>query len=682
MPTLSKKDAHPQKLQQLLDCERTARIEAERLAEVRLRELHLYQTNLQLLEEIASSANETSSIHDAMQFAVNRLCAITNWPVGHVWSTDLSGTEPRLRSMNIWHCDYQRFKSLYDATERLVVPSGSALPGRVLATGLPAWITDVTTDQSFLRRQSAREAGIHSAFAFPVLIGSQAVAVLEFFSEVALEPDGALLRLMSQVGTQLARVIERVRAQAKLSHDAFHDPLTGLPNRALFIDRLRTAISRAKRDRDYRFAVLLLDIDRFQMINDSLGHQAGDALIIEIAKRLSRHLRRDDDTARPATISGPVRPPGDDTLARLGGDEFALLVDDISAPSDAVRVADRIQQALAAPYRINEQEIFATASIGITDSSAAYHAAGDALRDADTAMYRAKARGKARWEVFGHPMHHMAVNRLKLESDLHRALEREEFRVYYQPIISLHDGRISGFEALLRWNRPDVGLVSPGEFINVAEETGMIVFIGNWILQRACQQIHEWHLYQAQKAPLTISVNISARQFAQEDLVSQVEKVLMDTHILPSTVRLELTESVAMGDAGHTIRILKELKELGVRLSIDDFGTGYSSLSYLRRFPMDTLKIDRAFISKLDSNPENREIVKTIITLARNLGMAVVAEGTETLEEINHLQALECEFAQGFFFSRPVDNDAALGLLRDKALRPFVFTGPITHPKS
>jgi predicted signal transduction protein with EAL and GGDEF domain len=671
MPTLSTKRDDPSSLQQLLEHERNARIEAERIAEARLRELQHYQTSLHLLEEIALSANQTTSIHDAMQFTVNRVCAITGWPVGHVWSTDLSGSEPRLRSMNIWHCDYQRFKSLYDATESMVFPSGVGLPGRVVATGLPAWIRDVSSDEGFTRRQCARQVGISGAFAFPVLVGSQAVAVLEFFSQGASEPDDALLRLMSQVGTQLARVIERVRAQAKLSHDAFYDPLSGMPNRALFIDRLQRAISLAKRDRDYRFAVLLLDIDRFQMINDSLGHEAGDALIVEIAQRLSRHLRRDDPTARTGTVTGPARPPGDDTLARLGGDEFALLIDDITTPSDAVKIAERIQQVLAAPFQINEQEIFTTASIGITDNSVGYHSAGEALRDADTAMYRAKARGKARWEVFGHPMHHVAVNRLKLESDLRHALERDEFCVHYQPIISLNDGRIAGFEALLRWNRPDVGVVSPGEFIDVAEETGMIVLIGKWIMREACHQLHEFHMRHAQPAPLTISVNISARQFAQEDLVAQVEQILSDTQVLPSAVRLELTESVTMGDAEHTIKILKELKELGIRLSIDDFGTGYSSLSYLRRFPIDMLKIDRSFVRHLDSNPENREIVRTIVTLARNLGMAVVAEGPETLDEINHLKTLECEFGQGFFFSRPVDSNAALELLRDQALHPF-----------
>ena len=314
---------------------------------------------------------------------------------------------------------------------------------------------------------------------------------------------------------------------------------------------------------------------------------------------------------------------------------------------------------------ISGQDVFCTASIGIV-AGAGHANAADVLRNADTAMYRAKIHGKARCEIFGEDMHEQSVNRLKLETDLRRALERQEFRVYYQPIITLRSGEISGFEALLRWERPGKGFVSPVEFIGVAEEMGLIVLIGMWVLKTACKQAHQWHLEHPLDVPLTMSVNISARQFLQDDLVAQVERILRETEVEPSAIKLEITESVTMGDAERTIKVVQGLKKLGLRISIDDFGTGYSSLSYLRRFPMDTLKIDRSFVSNLKKNPENREIISTIIGLARNLGMNVVAEGAETLEEISYLKTLDCEFAQGYYYSKPVDSLGAQALLQVK----------------
>jgi PAS domain S-box-containing protein len=464
----------------------------------------------------------------------------------------------------------------------------------------------------------------------------------------------------------LKDITELKEAQEKLVHDAFHDPLTSLPNRALFLDRLERTVARAKRHKDYKFAVLFIDIDRFKIVNDSLGHHAGDELIIEFSKRILHSLRLEDVISRPATPDSLVNEwaTKDDTLARLGGDEFTVLLDDLRSPTDSIRVASRIQQSFAEPFFIGGQEVFTTASIGIAASSQAYASAGDVLRDADIAMYRAKAQGKARCEVFDQAMHDQAVGRLKLETDLRRALEREEFRVYYQPIVSLASGNIAGFEALVRWDRPGVGIVAPAEFIGVSEDMGLIVYIGNWVLRKACEQVHRWHLANPGKRLLTMSVNVSGRQFKQPDIVEQVEKILRETQVDPIAIELEITESVAMDNAERTIRIIKGLKNLGVRLSIDDFGTGYSSLSYLRRFPMDTLKIDRSFVQNLPSNPENLEIVRTIMSLARNLRMDVVAEGAETADEIAQLKALECDFGQGYFFSKPVDSQQADTLVR------------------
>ena len=467
----------------------------------------------------------------------------------------------------------------------------------------------------------------------------------------------------------LKDITELKQAQEKLVHDAFHDSLTNLPNRALFLDRLERTVARANRHKDYKFAVLFIDIDRFKIVNDSLGHHAGDELIIQFSKRILHSLRLEDVISRPATPDSLVNEwtTKDDTLARLGGDEFTVLLDDLRSPTDSIRVASRIQQSFAEPFLIAGQEVFTTASIGIAASSQSYASAADVLRDADIAMYRAKAQGKAQCEVFDQATHDQAVGRLKLETDLRRALEREEFRVYYQPIVSLASGNIAGFEALVRWDRPGVGIVAPAEFIGVAEEMGLIVFIGNWVLRKACEQAHRWHLANPGERLLTMSVNVSGRQFKHPDIVEQVEKILRETQVDPTAIKLEITETVTMDNAERTIRVVKGMKRLGVRLSIDDFGTGYSSLSYLRRFPMDTLKIDRSFVQNLASNPENLEIVRTIIGLARNLGMDVVAEGAETADEIEQLKALECDFSQGYFFSKPVDSEQADNLLRKTA---------------
>ena len=469
----------------------------------------------------------------------------------------------------------------------------------------------------------------------------------------------------------LKDVTQLKQAQQKLVHDAFHDPLTNLANRALFLDRLERTVARAKRHEDYKFAVLFIDIDRFKIVNDSLGHHAGDELIIQFSNRILHSLRLEDVISRPTTTPSYTLvnewTTKDDTLARLGGDEFTVLLDDLHSPTDSIRVASRIQESLTEPFIIAGQEVFTTASIGIAASSQAYTSAADVLRDADIAMYRAKAQGKARCEVFDQSTHDQAVGRLKLETDLRRALERGEFRVYYQPIVSLSTAKIAGFEALVRWERPGVGIVGPEEFVAVAEEMGLIVFLGSWVLRKACEQARRWHLASPGEKTLTMSVNVSGRQFKQPDIVEQVQRIVRETQVDPSAIKLEVTESVTMDNAERTIRIVKGLKNLGVRLSIDDFGTGYSSLSYLRRFPMDTLKIDRSFVQNLPGNPENLEIIRTIMGLARNLGMDVVAEGAETADEIAHLKALDCDFGQGYFFSKPVDSEEAGSLLRKAA---------------
>lgn len=457
-------------------------------------------------------------------------------------------------------------------------------------------------------------------------------------------------------------ITERKWAEEMLAHNAFHDGLTNLPNRALFLDRLQQALTLSKRHPNYKFAVLLIDVDEFKIINDSLGHAAGDDLLIQIGQRLKESVRRADTVSRPRTSDVPDRPANDDTLARLGGDEFTILLDDIRDPIEAVRVAERMQAELAIPFVVNQQGIVISASIGIAASTSPHTHAEDLLRDADIAMYRAKRAGKACCEVSDTAMHENAVKRLQLETDLRKALDQGQFRVYYQPIVSLQTGKITGFEALTRWQRPE-GILAPIAFIAVAEETGLIIPMNRQLLREACQHLRSWQSEFPSDSPLTMSVNITSREFVQPDLVSEIRKSLDQTGVDPGCLQLEIIETIAMGDAEKSGHVLAQLKALGVRLSIDDFGTGYSSLSRLRRIPVDTLKIDRAFISNMDTDPENREIVRAIIVLAHNLGLKVVAEGTEKEEHIDLLKQFNCEMAQGYLFSRPADDQAMLKLL-------------------
>ncbi|GAB1541017.1 hypothetical protein NUACC21_36860 [Scytonema sp. NUACC21] len=440
-------------------------------------------------------------------------------------------------------------------------------------------------------------------------------------------------------------ITERKRVESQLHHDAFHDTLTGLPNRALFMERLKCAVEQAKQQEDYLFAVLFLDLDGFKVINDSLGHLLGDQFLIAIASRLKVCL-------------GPR-----DTVARLGGDEFTVLLEGLQDVRDALCFADQIQQALSLPFYLDGQEVFSTASIGIALSEIGYDRPEDVLRDADTAMYQAKALGRARYKLFNSDMYTNAVARLQLETDLRRAIDRQEFRVYYQPIISLASGRMTAFEALLRWQHPERGFVSPLDFIPVAEETGLIVPIGYWVLQEACRQMQAWRVYYGTNSPRKISVNLSIKQFSQADLIEQITNILRSTGLDASSLVLEITESAIMEKSDRTTAALSQLQALGIELAIDDFGTGYSSLGRLHSFPICGLKIDRSFVSPINPNGRNLEIIETITTLAQKLGVYVTAEGVETSEQLALLRELNCEYGQGYFFARPLDSSAAEALI-------------------
>lgn len=439
----------------------------------------------------------------------------------------------------------------------------------------------------------------------------------------------------------LAEIAERHRIEEQLQHDALHDVLTGLPNRALCLDRLEHVVERAKRHEAYSFAVLFLDLDRFKVVNHSLGYLIGDQLLIAFVRRLEAGLR-----------------PGD-TLARLGGDEFTILLDDIKDASSAIHTAKQIQKELTLPFNLRGHEVFTSVSIGITLNASGYEQPQNLLRDAETAMYRAKERGKACYEIFNPDMHENAVVRLQLENDLRRAIERQEFQLHYQPIVAIETGRLCGFEALVRWQHPDQGIVYPTQFIPVAEETGLIVPLDQWVLRKACRQICLWQKQYPANIPLTVSVNLSAKQFSQPDLVEQIKQILQDTDLDACSLKLEITESVLMDNTESARSMLLQLKALGIQLLLDDFGTGYSSLSYLQRFPIDVLKIDRSFISNTNVGGQDFEIVQTIVTLAHVLGMDVIAEGVQTGTQLAFLKQLQCKYAQGYFFSKPMNTEVS-----------------------
>ncbi len=462
--------------------------------------------------------------------------------------------------------------------------------------------------------------------------------------------DGSPARM---AGSQ-SDITARKKAEEKLQHDALHDDLTGLANRVLFMDRLACALADFERVPKDQFAVLFFDLDRFKNVNDSLGHPLGDKLLKGIAQRLEHYLR-----------------PGD-TLSRIGGDEFAILLNRIKDIPAAIHVAERIQELLGMTFSIEGNEVFVTASIGIAHSDTGYRSPDEIMRDADIAMYRAKAAGKARYEIFDRNMHQSAVALLKLETELRLGVQNNDFAMHYQPIVDLVSGHIVGFEGLVRWMHPERGIVSPNSFIAIAEETGLIVPLGWWVLEECCRQTVKWQEIYPTDPPLFISVNVSGKLFMKQGIVDRLLGVLEETGLLPESLRLEVTENVVLEHVDIALENLNQLRAMGIQLSIDDFGTGYSSLSYLQRFHYDQLKIDRSFVSQLSNESDSRAIVETILGLANNLGIGVVAEGVETAEQAERLRQMACPHGQGFWFSRPVAASDAGNLL---AAGPEWFTG-------
>lgn len=460
-----------------------------------------------------------------------------------------------------------------------------------------------------------------------------------------VEASISLIRDASEVAVGFRGLIrdvtERKQTEEQLLHDAFHDSLTGVANRTLFLDHVQLAIEQNQGKNKAIFAVLFLDFDRFKVINDSLGHSEGDNLLKQIAQRLKNLLRQSD------------------LVARLGGDEFTILLNDLESENAALRVAERIQEDLKDPFDLIEREVFISASIGVALSTSGHTRAEDMIRDADAAMYRAKAKGKAQYQVFDQTMHKDVTDKLQFETDMRYALGRGEFCLHYQPIFNLETNTLAGFEALVRWNHPERGMVSPMEFIPAAEDNGLILPIGRWTLYESCRQLYEWQFRNPSLSSLTVSVNLSSKEFLQNNLAEQIVATLASTRLHPSSLKLEITESYLLENSEMAVVILNHLRDIGIEICLDDFGTGYSSLSYLHRLPIDYLKIDRSFIKRMAEGTKNYEIVHTIIRLAQNLKMKVIAEGIETQEHFTQLKQLYCEFGQGYFFSKPLDAEQA-----------------------
>lgn len=642
------------KLENRLARERAARLQAEEIAEKGLRDLYERQRQLELLESIASFANHGRSVEDTLRKALDAIFDHTGWVFGNCYLLDEAAG--RLVPTDMWKAaSSSRVADFVIATRETPLVPGEGLAGTVLAGGKAIWLEDFASRPDMPRARAAGRCGLHAAFAFPILAGNDVLAVMEFFHREILAADEQLIAIMGQIGTQLGRVMERRRAEEKLIHDATHDPLTGLPNRLLFTDRLRRAVAMKRHRNGNDYAVLFIDLDRFKLVNDSLGHGAGDALLVEVAGRLS------------ATLNVVAKDKQRDILpmlARLGGDEFTVLLEGAVDEHNAATIAEEMLGSLRAPHEIEGQRIYSSASIGIALSSNTYEDAEAIMRDSDLAMYRAKQSGRAKIEMFDQTLHEGAKERLALESDLRGALQNGEFVLHYQPIVALDGNRVTGFEALVRWQRSaNEELVPPGEFITLAEETGLIVFIGGWIMREAFATLVGWQESDPSARELTMSVNVSPRQFHQPDFLEQVRSAIEETGIAPRCVRLEITESVPIINSERTLEIIAELRELGIRVSIDDFGTGYSSLSYLNALPFDVLKIDRSFIASMKEQDDGHQIVQTILDLARNMGLKVVAEGAETELHVDTLRRMGCAYAQGYYFSRPVDKQTAQQLI-------------------
>jgi diguanylate cyclase (GGDEF)-like protein/PAS domain S-box-containing protein len=607
---------------------------------------------------IAAVLAESPTVQVAMPRIIQTICKALGWACGMHWQWD----EPAelLRCVDHWHVEHGAVADFVASTRDSVneapawsgrapgTKSGGLVRGVWLA-GEPVWIADIAERAGFRRGAAAARAGLHCAFGFPILAGDRPLGVMEFFSRDIKQPDEALLRAVQAIGRQLGQFTQRKRAEEGLVRLAHYDTLTDLPNRVLFYDRLKQALALAKRN-SWITGVMFMDVDRFKNINDTLGHALGDELLRLVSERLVGSVRASD------------------TVGRLGGDEFGIVLSNLSDPLDAGVVAQKIIASFARPFKLAGTEVYVTPSIGITLYPKDASAQDELIKHADAAMYRAKESGRNNFQYYSPEMSARGRSLLELEGKLRRAIENEEFLLHYQPKASVATGKITGFEALLRWQRPGIGLISPAEFVPILEETGLIVQAGAWVLNAVCAQISAWQ--HAGIEPVPIAVNLSARQFLQPDLGPMIRRIIESNGVAPAFIELEITESSLMANPQEATRTLEFLKSLGLALSIDDFGTGYSSLSYLKRFPLDALKVDRSFVRDITTDANDAAITLAVISMAHSLGLKVIAEGVETSEQLAFLAEHRCDQVQGYYFARPLPGaDCSRFLAEDRRLK-------------
>ncbi len=590
--------------------------------------------------------SESETPEEVMPKIIRTICEALGFACGARMLRDEDGRV--IRCAETWSVPSAEVMEFVAASRQPMYPDRTAggLIRRVWASGEPVWITDVVEDASFRRAPLAAAAGLHGAFAFPIVFGNDVLGVMEFFSRASRPPEEVLLQSARSIGAQIGQFIARRQAEERVHHLAHFDELTGLPNRSMFNQRLNHALVHARRN-DKPLAILFIDLDRFKNINDTLGHEAGDRVLKQVAERLLGCLREGD------------------TVGRLGGDEFVVLIEELAQPMHVAAVAQKIIAAVAQPVVLEAHEFHITASIGISTYPDDSEDMQGLLKNADISMYRAKEQGKNNYQFYSALMNIHTLDRLALESGLRHALERNEFLLHYQPKVDIGSGRITGMEALLRWQRPGQELIPPAQFIALAEETGLIVPIGEWVLRTACARNKSWR--EEGLPPLRIAVNLSARQFAHANLLQDVARALRETGLDPAALEFEITESMVMHDPERAVTLLTRLKAMGIHLSIDDFGTGYSSLSYLKRFPIDSVKIDRSFIHDIPGDADDAAITRAIIAMAHSLRLKVIAEGVETEEQLSFLRELGCDEMQGYYFSEPLAEDEFLRLQKSAA---------------
>jgi len=586
---------------------------------------------------------ESETLAQAIPKIVQSICEILNWDCGARWA--MNEREKAIRCVETWAVPSPAIAEFMSDIQKVALqPSKEGLVRQVWVSGMPKWIPDVSQDETFQRAAIAAKAGLHGAFAFPILAGNVTLGVLEFLSREIRNPDPSLLQMVRIIGSQIGQFMARKQAEENLLYVATHDTLTGLPNRYMFNQRFEHALNNAQRYRK-SMAVLFLDLDRFKYINDTLGHPFGDRLLVEVAGRLRLCLRESD------------------TVARFGGDEFVALIEDFTAPSDMVSIAQKILHAVRWPVLLDGETCHMTASIGISLYPNDGADLASLLKNADIAIYRAKEQGKNNYVFYSEDMNDHLAKRIAIETKLQGALDRNEFVLHYEPKVEVQTGRITGMEALIRWQHPEFGLVPPVDFIGLAEDSGLIVPIGAWVLRTACA--HSQALQSRIPVPLTVSVNLSARQFEDKHLLREIDRALQESALKPGCLELEITESMVMRDTKSSKKILDGIKSMGIRLAIDDFGTGYSSLVSIKRFPFDCIKIDRSLIKDIPQDPDDVAITQAIIAMAHSLRLKVIAEGVETREQLDFLTEHGCHEFQGYYFKKPQPADEFTRLLRE-----------------